>query len=104
MQGAVACLNLFDFVFQALFILYAIRYLHINAGLLGLVLGAGAIGGLVGAALTGRVVARIGIGTGIDVGFFGFAAPHVLVLLAAGTEGGDRADAVRLRIPRPASA
>jgi MFS family permease len=84
LQGAVACLNLFDFIFQALFVLYAVRYLHIGAGLLGLVLGAGAIGGLAGAALTGRLVARIGIGTGIAVGCFGFAAPHVLVPLAAG--------------------
>lgn len=83
-QGAVAVLNFFDFIFQALFVLYAVRYLHVNAGLLGLVLGAGAIGGLIGAALTGRIVARIGIGTAIAVGCVVFAAPHALVPLAAG--------------------
>ncbi|MEY9929200.1 MFS family permease [Catenulispora sp. GP43] len=82
--GAVATVNFFDFIFQALFILYATTYLHINAGLLGLALGAGAVGGLVGAAVTSRVVARIGIGMGITLGFLGFAAPHVLVALAAG--------------------
>ena len=84
LQGAVGTVNFFDFIFQALFILYATRYLHINAGLLGLALGAGAIGGLVGAALTGRVVARIGIGMGMTLGFLGFAAPHALVVLASG--------------------
>ncbi|GAA2007452.1 MFS transporter [Catenulispora subtropica] len=84
MQGTVACLNLFDFVFQALFVLYAVRHLHISAGVLGLVLGAGAIGGLAGAALCGRVVARLGFGAGIAVGCVGFAAPHVLAPLAAG--------------------
>ncbi|ACU73359.1 major facilitator superfamily MFS_1 [Catenulispora acidiphila DSM 44928] len=84
LQGAVATVNFFDFIFQALFILYATKYLHINAGLLGLALGAGAIGGLVGAAVTSRVVARIGIGMGMTLGFLGFAAPHVLVVLASG--------------------
>lgn len=84
LMGSVATVNFFDFIFQALFILYATKYLHINAGLLGLALGAGAIGGLVGAAVTSRVVARIGIGMGMTLGFLGFAAPHVLVVLAAG--------------------
>ncbi|MEY9856223.1 MFS family permease [Catenulispora sp. GAS73] len=84
LQGAVGTVNFFDFIFQALFILYATKHLHINAGLLGLALGAGAVGGLVGAALTSRVVARIGIGMGMTLGFLGFAAPHILVVLASG--------------------
>ncbi|MEZ0115007.1 MFS family permease [Catenulispora sp. EB89] len=84
LQGAVGTVNFFDFIFQALFILYVSTYLHINAGLLGLALGAGAVGGLVGAALTSRVVARIGIGMGMTLGFLGFAAPHILVVLASG--------------------
>jgi len=84
LSSAVATVNFFDFIFQALFILYATKHLHINAGLLGVVLGAGAIGGLVGAALARRVVARIGIGMAMTLGFLGFAAPHVLVVLAAG--------------------
>jgi MFS family permease len=84
LEGAVGTVNFFDFIFQALFILYATKYLHVNAGLLGLALGAGAVGGLLGAALTGRVVARIGLGMGMTLGFLGFAAPHVLVVLASG--------------------
>ncbi|NUR30822.1 MAG: MFS transporter [Catenulispora sp.] len=80
----VAVLNLFDFIFQALFVLYAVRYLHIDSGLLGLALGAGALGGLVAATVTSRIVARVGIGMSIAVGCVVFAAPHALVPLAGG--------------------
>jgi MFS family permease len=82
--GAVATVNFFDYIFQALFIFYLTTSLHIDAGLFGLAVGAGAVGGLLGAALTGRVVARIGVGMGITLGFLGFAAPHALVVLASG--------------------
>src|SRR6185436_14920495 len=47
--ASVATLNFFNFVFAALFILYATRELHVRSGTLGIVLGAGAIGGLLGA-------------------------------------------------------
>jgi MFS family permease len=60
--GATAVINFFNFVFFALFILYATRSLGIRAGTLGLILGAGAVGGLIGAVLTGRIGRRIGIG------------------------------------------
>jgi hypothetical protein len=53
--ASVATLNFFNFVFAALFILYATRELHVRSGTLGIVLGAGAIGGLLGAAVTGRL-------------------------------------------------
>ena len=45
---ATATINFFNFVFWALFVLYATRTLGVAAGTLGLVLGAGAVGGLVG--------------------------------------------------------
>ena len=45
---SVATINFFNFMFFALFVLYATRALHIRPGLLGLILGAGAIGGLMG--------------------------------------------------------
>ena len=47
--GATATINFFNFVFFALFVLYATRYLDVKPGLLGVVLGAGAVGGLIGA-------------------------------------------------------
>jgi predicted MFS family arabinose efflux permease len=81
---SIAVLNLFDFIFQALFVLYAVRYLHVDAGLLGLALGAGALGGLLAATVTSRVVARFGVGTSIAMGCVVFAAPHALVPLAGG--------------------
>ncbi len=44
--GATATINFFNFVFFALFILYATRSLDVSPGTLGLVLGAGAVGGV----------------------------------------------------------
>jgi len=45
---ATATINFFNFVFWALFILYATRSLHVRAGVLGAVLGAASIGGVLG--------------------------------------------------------
>jgi MFS family permease len=59
---STAWINLFNFVFFALFVLYATESLHLRAATLGLVLGAGAIGGVAGSLLSGRLAARIGIG------------------------------------------
>ena len=81
---ATATINLFNFVFHALFILYAVRSLHVRPGTLGLVLGGGAVGGLIGSALTGRLGRRIGIGPAFVLGCILFPAPLVLVPLAGG--------------------
>ena len=81
---SVATLNFFNFVFAALFILYATRELHVRSGALGLVLGAGAIGGLIGAAVTGRLSRRIGVGPAFVLGMVLFPAPLLLVPLAGG--------------------
>jgi MFS family permease len=82
--AATATVNFFNFVFSALFVLYATRTLGVHAGTLGLVLGAGAVGGVVGSVVTGRIAARIGIGPAFALGCFLFPAPLVLVPLAAG--------------------
>ena len=66
--GATATINFFNFVFFALFILYATTALDVTPGALGLVLGAGAVGGLMGALVTSRVARRIGIGSAFAVG------------------------------------
>jgi len=83
---ATATINFFNFVFFALFILYATRVLDVSPGTLGLVLGAGAVGALVGAAVTGRVTRRIGVGPALIVGCVLFTAPLLLVPLAAGSD------------------
>ena len=78
----VAVVNFFNLMFFALMMLYAVRVLHVGAGLLGLVLGCGAVGGLLGAALTKAIAARIGVGLAYVAGCFAFTAPLALVPLA----------------------
>ena len=82
--AAVTTLNLFNFMFSALFVLYATTYLGVRPAALGLVLGAGAVGALGGAALTKTLVRRIGIGKAFMVGQILFPAPLLLVPLAGG--------------------
>ena len=82
--GATATINFFNFVFFALFVLYATRVLGLAPGTLGLVLGAGAVGGVVGAVLVSRVAERIGIGPAFALGCVLFPAPLLLVPLAEG--------------------
>jgi MFS family permease len=81
---ATATINLFNFVFHALFILYAVRSLHVRPATLGIVLGAGAVGGLIGSFVTSRLGRRIGIGPTYIVGCIVFPVPLVLVPLAGG--------------------
>ena len=82
--AATATINFFNFVFGALFILFATRTLHVSPGTLGLVLGAGAVGGVIGSVVTGRVARRIGIGPAFVFGCLLFPAPLLLVPLAGG--------------------
>ncbi|HEU4451308.1 MAG TPA: MFS transporter [Gaiellaceae bacterium] len=81
---ALATINFFNFVFFALFVLYATRELDVRPGTLGLVLGAGAVGGVLGSVAVGRIVRRMGIGPALVLGCVVFPAPLVLVPLAAG--------------------
>lgn len=82
--GATATLNLFNFVFHALFVLFATTTLGLSAGLLGALLAAGAVGGVIGAVVTGRVVSRLGFGRAIVLSFVLFPAPLMLVPAAGG--------------------
>ena len=80
----VSVINLFNLMFLTLFLLYAVRTLHVSAGEIGLILGLAAFGGVIGAAVTKRVADRIGAGWAYVAGCFGFTAPALLVPLAAG--------------------
>jgi MFS family permease len=80
-----ATINFFNFVFWALFVLYAVETLDVSPGTLGLVLGAGAVGGLVGSVVTAPVTRRIGVGPALVVGCVLFPAPFLLVPLAGGS-------------------
>ncbi len=81
---SASVINFFDFVFLALFVLYATRSLHVRPGQLGLVLGAGAVGGVLGSLVTRRLARRIGIGWAYVAGAVLFPAPLALVPLAGG--------------------
>jgi MFS family permease len=81
---SVATMNLFNYCYQALFILFATRNLGLDPGLLGAALGAGAIGSVVGAAVAAPVGRRIGIGPAYIVGLVVFPAAAILIPLAQG--------------------
>jgi MFS family permease len=80
----VATLNFFNFMFFALFVLYATRHLHVRPATLGLVLGAGSIGTLGGSFVTARIARRFGVGRTFVFGCFLFPAPLILVPAAGG--------------------
>ena len=80
----VATINLFNFMFFALFLLYATRALHIHPAELGIVLGAASVGTLTGSFVTARIARRIGVGPTFLIGCFFFPAPLVLVPAASG--------------------
>jgi MFS family permease len=65
---ATATINFFNFMFWALFFLYATRTLDVGPGLLGLVLGAASVGGVIGSMVTGRISRRIGVGPAFVLG------------------------------------
>ena len=80
---AVATINFFNLMFGALYLLYAVRVLHVRAGLVGLLLGVAALGGLLGALVTKRIAARIGAGWAYALGCLLFTAPLVAVAARA---------------------
>ncbi len=84
MIAAVATLNLFNFMFAALVILYLIVNLGVSPGLLGVIFGAASVGALLGSVVTGRLVRAIGIGPAYLTGLIAFPAPLLLVPLAGG--------------------
>jgi MFS family permease len=83
---AAATLNLFNFCFQGLFILYATSpdYLGVEPGILGIALGMGAVGGVLGALTASRIGRVLGIGRAYVLGLILFPASVILIPLAGG--------------------
>ncbi|MBM2621394.1 MFS transporter [Actinoplanes sp. LDG1-06] len=79
-------LNLFNYIFAALFVLYVTTELHVSPGALGLIIGLGSVGGLLGAALAGPLSRRIGLGPAVVVGYLLFPAPLILVPWVEGAQ------------------
>ena len=68
----VATLNFFNFIYFALFLLYATRELNVQPAALGIVLGAASVGTLLGSVITGRISRRFGVGPAFLFGCFLF--------------------------------
>jgi predicted MFS family arabinose efflux permease len=81
---AVATVNLFNFLFSALVILYVTTYLHVSPGLLGFLIGVASLGALLGSVLTSPLVRAIGVGPAYVVGLIVFPLPLVLFPAAGG--------------------
>jgi MFS family permease len=79
---AVATINLFNFSFAALFVLYATTTLGVSPGALGLALGVGAVGGLLGAVVASRIGRRIGLGPAYALGCIIFPTSLILIPIA----------------------
>jgi MFS family permease len=77
-------INLFNYMFSALFVLYVTVHLGVTPGILGIVIGGASAGALLGSLVTGRLVRAIGVGPAFIVGLVAFPAPLILVPLAAG--------------------
>jgi MFS family permease len=83
----VAVINFFNLMFNALFMLYAVRTLHVTPGVLGVVIGAGAIGGILGSIFCKRLTSSLGAGLVYVAGCFVFTVPLALVPLASSAHG-----------------
>ncbi|WP_405162791.1 MFS transporter [Nocardia sp. NBC_01499] len=82
--AATATANFFTIMVAAEFMLYATNALHLEPGLIGIVLGAGAVGGLLGAFLAKPLTTRIGVGPTFLLGCICFPAPMLLIPAAHG--------------------
>jgi MFS family permease len=80
----VATINLFNFMYFALLMLYLTRALGLRPATIGLILGIAAVGTLGTSAVTARLARRFGVGPVFLVGCFLFPAPLIIVPAAGG--------------------
>jgi predicted MFS family arabinose efflux permease len=78
--------NLFNYVFHAIFVLYATKELGVSPGTLGIALGAGAVGGILGALIAPKLERAVGLGFSVVIGSVLFPAPLILIPIASGSE------------------
>ncbi len=88
--AGVSVINFFNLMFGALFLLYAVRMLHVRPDVLGAVIGAGAVGGMIASLTAKRLGRRLGIGLVYVAGCFVFTMPLALIPLADGIGGAAR--------------
>jgi MFS family permease len=84
---ASATMNVAAFVVQAVLILYAVRYLDMTAGQIGLALSIGATGALLGALTAAPIAARLGAGRTIALGVGLHVVPFAALIIAEAIPG-----------------
>jgi MFS family permease len=84
--GSAATLNFFGMAIYAVIVLYAVRELHLNAGLIGLFFAAGAVGALLGTQIAPRLTRRLGPGPTILWATLGFPPALAVYPLATSSE------------------
>jgi MFS family permease len=82
--AATATINLGNYVWWSLFVLFLTRTLELSPAAVGIVLAGGALGGVVGSTVTGRLVRAVGLWRSLTVGCVAFALPVLLVPFAHG--------------------
>jgi MFS family permease len=80
----VATINFFNFMFFALFMLYATRSLGVRPATIGFVLGGASVGTILGSFVTAPLSRKVGVGVTFLAGCFLFPAPLILVPAAGG--------------------
>jgi MFS family permease len=84
--ASVATINIFNYMFSALMVLYVTVHLGVSPGMLGVVLGAAAVGALLGSVVTGWLTRLVGVGPAYVIGLVAFPAPLLLIPLAGGPQ------------------
>ncbi|MGH2998405.1 MAG: MFS transporter [Gaiellaceae bacterium] len=80
--GCTGTSNFFGQILFAIFVLYAVRVLHLSALLLGTVFGVGSVGSIAGALAANRLQKRLGIGPAIILYAIIFSSAGILFPLA----------------------
>lgn len=80
----LSTINLFNYMFSALYVLYVTRFLHIHPGTLGVIFSLGAGGAIVGALTASVIGRRMGSGNALALGTALFTTPLMLVPFASG--------------------
>ncbi|MGZ3602042.1 MAG: MFS transporter [Ktedonobacterales bacterium] len=78
--------NMLFGISDTVFVLYAVRELHLQPGTLGAIFGAGAIGGLIGSAISTRLGQRGAFGPVLGIAFTFGSAPWILLPAVRGAQ------------------